>query len=103
MRYFYGSGLRWAEENNDRHALRTSHSWGHVKQIVYSVRIHNIQHLKQQIGEAAATVTPDVPGRVWHEMEYRLDVCRATNRPPHRTSIIRWRNLFELFFNEIHI
>jgi hypothetical protein len=34
---------------------------GYVKQIVYSVRIHNIQHLKQRIGEAAA-VTPDVLG-----------------------------------------
>jgi hypothetical protein len=36
--------------------------WGCVKQIVYSVRIHNIQHLKQRIREAAASVTL---GRVW--------------------------------------
>jgi hypothetical protein len=52
---------------------------GYVKQIVYSVRIHNIQHLKQRIREAAASVTPDVLGRVCQEVEYRLDVCRATN------------------------
>jgi hypothetical protein len=49
---------------------------------VYSVRIHNIQHLKQRIGEAAASVTPHVLGRVWQEMEYRLDLCRATNEAP---------------------
>jgi hypothetical protein len=27
----------------------------------------------------AASVTPDVLGRVWQELEYCLDVCRATN------------------------
>jgi hypothetical protein len=53
--------------------------WGYVKQTVYSVRIHNIQHLKQRIMEVAASVTPDVLGRVWQEMEYHLDVCSATN------------------------
>jgi hypothetical protein len=53
--------------------------WGHVKQIVYSVRIRNIQHLKQRTSEAAASVSPDVLGRVWQEMEYHLDVCRDTN------------------------
>jgi hypothetical protein len=52
---------------------------GYVKRIVYSIRVDNIQHLKQRIREAAASVTPDVLGRVWQEMEYRLDVCRATN------------------------
>jgi hypothetical protein len=53
--------------------------WVYVKQIVYSVRIHNIQRLKQRIRETAAYVTPGVLGRVWQEMEYRFDVCRATN------------------------
>jgi hypothetical protein len=53
--------------------------WGYVKQTIYSVRIHNIQHLKQRIREVAASVTPDALGRVWQEMEYHLDVYRATN------------------------
>jgi hypothetical protein len=52
-------------------ALRTQHP------AIYSVRIHNIQHLKQPIREAAASVTADVLGRGWQEMEYRLDVRRA--------------------------
>jgi hypothetical protein len=52
---------------------------GYVKQIMYSARIHNIKLWKQAIKEAAASVTADVLGGVWQEMEYRLDVCRATN------------------------
>jgi hypothetical protein len=77
--------------------------WGYVKQTVYSVRIPNIQRLKQRIREVAASVTPDVLGRMWQEMEYSLDVCRATNGTHNRTSINTWKKLFELFFNLIHI
>jgi hypothetical protein len=39
--------------------------WKYVKQTFYSVRIHNIQNLKQRIREVAASLTPDVLGRVW--------------------------------------
>jgi hypothetical protein len=70
--------------------------WGYVKQTIYSVRIHNIQHLKQRTKEVAASVTPDVLGRVWKEMEYH-------QWSPHRTSINTWEKLFELFLNLIHI
>jgi hypothetical protein len=51
-----------------------------MKQIIYSVRNHtNIRHLKQPMKEDAASVTHDVLGPVWQEMEYHLDVCTATN------------------------
>jgi hypothetical protein len=50
-----------------------------MKQIVYSVHIHNIQHLKQRIREAAASFISVVLGRVWRETKCHLDVCRATN------------------------
>jgi hypothetical protein len=53
--------------------------WGYVKQYVYSVRINNIEHLKARITEAVHSVTPDVLRRVWQELEYQLDVCKATN------------------------
>jgi hypothetical protein len=39
--------------------------WGYVNQTVYSVCVHSIHHLKQRIREVAASVTPDVLGRVW--------------------------------------
>jgi hypothetical protein len=49
-----------------------SFSLVYVKQIIYSGRIHNIEHLKQRIKEATASVILVVLGRVWQEMEYRL-------------------------------
>jgi hypothetical protein len=52
---------------------------GYVSQTMYSVRIHNIDHSKKQIREAAASATPDVFGREWQEMEYCLNACRTTN------------------------
>ncbi|GBO08300.1 hypothetical protein AVEN_171614-1 [Araneus ventricosus] len=53
--------------------------WGYVKQHVYSERINDINHFKQRITDVIHTVTPDVLTRVWEELDYRLDVCRATN------------------------
>jgi hypothetical protein len=32
------------------------------------------------ITAAIATVTPDMIQRIWHEIEYHLDICQATNR-----------------------
>jgi hypothetical protein len=37
----------------------------------------DIDELKQCISEAAASITADMLERVWHEMEYRIDVCRV--------------------------
>ncbi|GBN64556.1 hypothetical protein AVEN_202588-1 [Araneus ventricosus] len=53
--------------------------WGYVKQHVYSERISDINHLKQRITDVINSATPDVLTRVWEELDYRLDVCRATN------------------------
>jgi hypothetical protein len=73
-----GGWMQWPPRSPDLTPL-DFYFWGFVKQIVYSAHIHNIQHWKQRIREAAASVTPHVLGRVWQEMQYRLDVCRATN------------------------
>jgi hypothetical protein len=72
-----GGWKQWPTRSPDLTLLDIYFSW-HVKPIVYSVHIHNIQHLKQRIRETVASVTPDVLGRVWQEMEYRLHACRAT-------------------------
>ena len=52
--------------------------WGYVKNIVYQVKINSLQHLKARIREAMATVTPNMLQATWNEVEYRLDICRAT-------------------------
>ncbi|GBM02072.1 hypothetical protein AVEN_209758-1 [Araneus ventricosus] len=51
---------------------------GYVKQHVFSERINDINHLKQRITDVIHSVTPHVLTRVWEELEYRLDVCKAT-------------------------
>ncbi|GBL99202.1 hypothetical protein AVEN_140669-1 [Araneus ventricosus] len=53
--------------------------WGYVKQHVYSERITDINHLKQRITDVIHSVTPIVLTRMWEELDYRLDVCRAKN------------------------
>jgi hypothetical protein len=40
--------------------------WGYVKNIVYAEKIHDLDHLRQKIITAVATITPDmlhVPGQ----------------------------------------
>ena len=49
------------------------------KNIVYRERITDISHLKRQIIAAIETVTPDMLFKTWEEIDYRLDVCKATN------------------------
>ncbi|GBO08559.1 hypothetical protein AVEN_141635-1 [Araneus ventricosus] len=53
--------------------------WGSVKQHVYSECTNDINHLKHRITDVIYSVTPDVLTRVWEELDYRSDVCRATN------------------------
>lgn len=53
--------------------------WGYVKNLVYSEKIRDIDHLRQRIVAAVESVTPDMLTNTWREIEYRLDICRATN------------------------
>jgi hypothetical protein len=52
--------------------------WGYVKNNVYQVKTNNLQHVKARRREAVATVTPNMLQATWNEIEYRLDICRAT-------------------------
>jgi hypothetical protein len=52
--------------------------WGFVKKIVYQVKIYDLQHLKARIRDAVVTVTPNMLKARCNEIEYRLDICRAT-------------------------
>jgi hypothetical protein len=51
---------------------------GYVNNIVYQVKINNLQHLRAHIRGAVATVTPNMLIATWNEVKYRLDICRAT-------------------------
>ena len=53
--------------------------WGYIKNTVYGEKIRNIQHLQERITSAIGTVTRDMIQKTWQEIEFRLDVSRATN------------------------
>ena len=49
------------------------------KNIVYAEKIRNIMHQQERITSAIETVTRDMIQKTWQEIEFRLDVSRATN------------------------
>ena len=54
--------------------------WGFVKNVVYQGdRPTTLEELRGRITNAAALVTPQMLQNTWREVEYRLDVCRATH------------------------
>ena len=53
--------------------------WGFVKGLVFIPPLPaNIEEMKQRNTAALENVTEDMLQRVWHELEYRLDVSRVT-------------------------
>jgi hypothetical protein len=52
--------------------------WGYVMNTVYQFKINELQHLKALTRDAVAKVTPNMLRATWNEVEYRLDICRAT-------------------------
>ena len=54
--------------------------WGFVKKLVYVPPIpRDVDELKARITEAVAIIDNAMLGRIWQELDYRLDVCRVTN------------------------
>ena len=53
--------------------------WGYVKDLVYVPPLPtSIPELKVRIRTAIETITADKLQTVWHELDYRVDVCRIT-------------------------
>ena len=53
--------------------------WGYVKDRVYQTPVQDLVTLRERIVEAIQAIDVDMLQRVWMEMEYRLDILRATN------------------------
>jgi len=51
----------------------------YVKDKVFSTPVPDITNLKARITYAFATITEDMLENTWREIDYRLDVLRATN------------------------
>jgi len=52
--------------------------WRYVKEKVFSTSVPDITNLKARITGAFATITEDMLENTWREIDYRLDVLRAT-------------------------
>ncbi|GFU29128.1 DUF4817 domain-containing protein [Trichonephila clavipes] len=52
--------------------------WGYVKYTVYGTQVNSLEELKQNIQTAVATVDVSMLKRSRMELEYRLDIVRAT-------------------------
>ena len=54
-------------------------SWGYVKDVVYRTKVKDISDLKERITAAVEAINEEMLKRTWTEIEYRLDILRATN------------------------
>ncbi|GFY09958.1 transposable element Tcb1 transposase [Trichonephila clavipes] len=52
--------------------------WGYIKDTAYGTQVNSLEELKQNIQTAVATVDVSMLKRSWMELEYRLDIVRAT-------------------------
>jgi hypothetical protein len=53
-------------------------AWGFIKDVVYSTKVRDLADLRQRIIEAVEFITPHMLINMCQELEYRLDICRAT-------------------------
>lgn len=73
-----GGPLSWPPRSPDITPL-DFFLWGYVKDRVYNTAVPNLRILKDRIKDAIATVSNEMLSSVWQEVEYRLDILRATN------------------------
>jgi len=51
---------------------------GFIKDIVYRRKVQDLADLRQRIIETFELITAHMLLSTWQELEYRLDICRAT-------------------------
>jgi hypothetical protein len=52
--------------------------WGYVKDKVYATKVTGVEDLKIRIRDVITTINRGMVARTWEELEFRLDVLRAT-------------------------
>ena len=82
MQHFGTDGLRETVRHLVQHDRRISplyfFLWRYVKDKVFSTPVPDITDLKARITDAFVTITGDILENTWREIDYRLDVLRAT-------------------------
>ena len=72
-----GGPIAWPPRSPDLTPL-DSFAWGFIKDVVYRRKVRDLADLRQRIIEAVELITPHMLINTWQELEYRLDICRAT-------------------------
>jgi len=49
-----------------------------VRTVLYRRKVRDLADLRQSIIEGVGVITPQMLINTWKELEYRLDICRAT-------------------------
>ena len=85
MQHFQTGGMGEMVQHPGHHDRRISHPplpdfflWGYVKDKVFSTPVPDITNLKARITDAFATITEDMLENTWREVDYPIDVLRAT-------------------------
>jgi len=83
MQHFQKGGLGEMVRHPGHHDRRISSPldfflWRYVKDKVFSTKVPDITNLKARITDAFATITENMLENMWREIDYRLDVLRAT-------------------------
>ncbi|PNF39386.1 hypothetical protein B7P43_G13583 [Cryptotermes secundus] len=73
-----GGPIRWPPHSPDLTPL-DFFLWVYVKDRVFVTPVNDFPDLRARILETIATVPMDMLERTWQEIEYRLDIVRATN------------------------
>ena len=50
-----------------------------MKDVEYRIKVKDISDLKERITAAVEAIDEEMLKRMWTEIEYRLDILRATN------------------------
>jgi hypothetical protein len=71
------SSLAWPPRSPDITPL-DFFLWGYVKDNVCATEVTEAEHLKTKIRDVITTINTGMLARSWEELEFRLDVTRAT-------------------------
>ena len=72
--------VEWSPRSPDLNPM-DFYFWGHLKQIVYSTKIRDLDHLKSRIIDACLQIDGDADllNRVYKNFEFRIGLCIAAN------------------------
>jgi len=73
-----GGHTAWPPRSPDLTPSDFFFAWGFIKDVVYRRKVRDLADLRQRIIEAVELITPHMLINMWQELEYRLDICRAT-------------------------